>query len=291
MNDQISEGSSSSRAKTGGNLAGKVALVSGSGRGIGRAIAHKLASEGARVVVNDLDGAPGDAVAAEIVAAGGDAIAVNGDVTAPDFAERFVQTAIERFGGLDIIVNNAGYFWDSTIARTTDEQFQAMIDIHVKAPFRILRAASDPLRAFAKQESAEGRRVHRKVVNVTSVAGLSGNAGQAAYSSGKAAVVGLTKTMAKEWGRFNVNVNCVGFGVIETRLTQAIEAEQTTIDIAGNQIKVGAQPELIETWTSMIPLGRVGLPEEAAGAVYLFCTPESDYITGQVVICGGGLTL
>jgi 3-oxoacyl-[acyl-carrier protein] reductase len=271
-------------------LEGKIALVSGSGRGIGRAIALKLASEGARIVVNDLDSDPGDAVAAQIVAAGGDSVAVNGDVTDPDFAERFVQTALDRFGGLDIIINNAGYTWDSTIGNTSDAQFQAMIDIHLMAPFRILRAASGALRGFAKQEMAEGRRVNRKVVNISSIAGLFGNVGQAGYSSGKAAIVGLTKTMAKEWGRLNVNVNAVAFGLIETRLTQAIEAEQAMIDIAGNQIKVGIQPQLIDAWAKMIPLGRAGVPDEAAGAVYLFCTPESDYITGQVVVCGGGLT-
>ena len=271
-------------------LDGKVALVSGSGRGIGRAIALKLASEGAQLVVNDLDSEPGDAVAAEIIAAGSDAIAVNGNVTAPGFAERFVQTAVDRFGGLDIIVNNAGYTWDSTIGKTSDEQFEAMIDIHLKAPFQILRAASEHIRLFAKEEAAAGRRVHRKVVNISSIAGLFGNAGQAGYSSGKAAIAGLTKTMAKEWGRYNVNVNCVAFGLIETRLTQAIAAEQATIDIAGNQIKVGIQPQMIEAWATTIPLGRAGAPEEAAGAVYLFCTPESDYITGQVVVCGGGLT-
>jgi 3-oxoacyl-[acyl-carrier protein] reductase len=271
-------------------LENKVALVSGSGRGIGRAIALKLASEGARVVVNDLDGDPGNAVAAEIIAAGGDSVAVNGDVTHPDFAQRFVQTALERFGGLDIIVNNAGYTWDSTIGNTSDAQFQAMIDIHLTAPFRILRAASAPLRAFAKQEIAAGRPVQRKVVNISSIAGLFGVVGQAGYSSGKAAIIGLTKTMAKEWGRLNVNVNAIAFGLIQTRLTQAIEADQATIDIAGNQIKVGIQPQLIDTWIKTIPLGRAGAPEEAAGAVYLFCLPESDYITGQVIVCSGGLS-
>jgi len=271
-------------------LEGKVALVTGSGRGIGRAIALKLAGEGAKLVVNDLDAEPGDAVAQEIIAAGGQAVAVNGDVTAPDFADRFVGAATEKLGGIDIIVNNAGYTWDATIGKTTDEQFQAMIDIHLKAPFQLLRAASEPIRAYAKQEAAEGKRVHRKVVNISSIAGLSGNVGQAGYSSGKAAIVGLTKTMAKEWGRFNVNVNCVAFGLIGTRLTQAIEAEQAMIDIAGREIKVGIQPQLIEAWEKTIPLGRAGIPEEAAGAVYLFCAPESDYITGEVVICGGGLT-
>jgi 3-oxoacyl-[acyl-carrier protein] reductase len=270
-------------------LENKVALVSGSGRGIGRAIALKLAHEGARVVVNDVDSDTGDAVAAEILAMGGDSVAVNGDVTHLDFAQRFVQTALDQFGGLDIIVNNAGYTWDSTIGNTTDAQFQAMIDVHLTAPFRILRAASSPLRAFAKQEAAEGRRIQRKVVNISSIAGLFGIVGQAGYSSGKAAIVGLTKTMAKEWGRLNVNVNAIAFGLIQTRLTQTIEADQATIDIAGNEIKVGIQPQTVDAWIKTIPLGRAGAPEEAAGAVYLFCLPESDYITGQVVVCSGGL--
>jgi 3-oxoacyl-[acyl-carrier protein] reductase len=271
-------------------LKGKVALVSGSGRGIGRAIALKLAAEGAKVVVNDLDSDPGNAVANEIIVSGGEAIAVNGDVTASDFPDRFIQAALDGFGGLDIIINNAGYTWDATIGNTGDEQFDAMIDIHLKAPFRILRAASDPLRTLVKQEISEGRRVHRKVVNISSIAGLFGNVGQAGYSSGKSAIIGLTKTMAKEWGRFNVNVNAVAFGLIETRLTQAIATEQATIDIAGNRIKVGVQQPMIDAWAKMIPLGRAGVPNEAAGAVYLFCTPESDYITGQIVVCGGGLT-
>src|SRR5690348_13574613 len=194
-------------------LEGRVALVSGSGRGIGRAIALKLVREGARVVVNDLDEEPAAAVAAEIEALGGSAAVCAGSVTAPDFGERFVRTALDVFGGLDIIVNNAGYTWDNVIQKMSDEQFQAMLDIHLVAPFRILRAASGWIRDTAKREAAEGRRVTRKVVNITSIAGTDGNPGQAGYSSGKAGVIGLTKTLAKEWGRYNVNVNCVGFGL------------------------------------------------------------------------------
>lgn len=271
-------------------LDGRVALVTGSGRGIGRAIALKLAREGARVVVNDLDAEPADEVAHEIIRDGGEAVAVPGNAIDAGFADRYVGTAIDRFGGLDIIVNNAGYTWDATIGKTTDEQFDAMIAIHLKAPFQLLRAAAEPVRRMAKQEAESGNRIHRKVVNISSIAGLFGNVGQAGYSSGKAAIVGLTKTMAKEWGRYNVNVNCVAFGLIGTRLTQPISEEQAKIDIAGREIKVGIQPGLIEAWEKTIPLGRAGTPEEAAGAVYLFCAPESDYITGQVLVCGGGLT-
>ena len=272
-----------------GKLDGKVALVSGSGRGIGRAIALKLASEGAIIVVNDLDEAPGNAVAAEIRDGGGQALAVNGSVTGDGFADRFVGAALEEFGGLDIIVNNAGYTWDASIQKHSDEQFQAMLDVHLLAPFRILRAAAEPIRVMAKQETAEGREVFRKVVNISSIAGLYGNFGQASYSSAKAALTGLTRTLAKEWGRHRVNVNCVAFGYIETRLTQVIEGDQASIDVEGRQIKVGVQPHLVETFKSLIPLGRAGTPEEAADGVYLFCSPESNYISGQVVVCGGGL--
>jgi 3-oxoacyl-[acyl-carrier protein] reductase len=273
------------------NLKDKVALVSGSGRGIGRAIALKLARHGAKVVVNDLDDEPGRAVAEEIKAAGGDAIAVNGSVTDQGFPDRFVGAAMQTFGGLDIIVNNAGYTWDSTIQKMTDEQFQAMLDVHLVAPFRILRAAAEPLRVLAKQDAEAGREVFRKVVNISSIAGLYGNAGQVSYSAAKASLIGLTRTLCKEWGRYRVNVNCVAFGLIKTRLTQPIEADQATIDVAGRAIKVGVQPQLLSTFEKMIPLGRGGTPEEAADAVYLFCTPESNYISGQVVVCGGGLLI
>jgi 3-oxoacyl-[acyl-carrier protein] reductase len=274
---------------SGGRLAGKVALVSGSGRGIGRAVAAKLAAEGASVVVNDLDADQGDAAADAIRAAGGEAVAVNGSVSDPDFPQRFVDTALERFGGLDIIVNNAGYTWDATIQNVSDAQFQAMLDVHVVAPFRILRAASGPIREAAKAEAAEGRTVHRKVVNISSIAGLFGNAGQAGYASAKAAISGLTRTLAKEWGRYAVNVNAVAFGLIETRLTQPIGEKQAVIAVGDNEVKVGIQPAMLDAWAKMIPLGRAGRPEEAAGAVYLLCTPESDYISGQILVCGGGL--
>jgi 3-oxoacyl-[acyl-carrier protein] reductase len=272
-------------------LTGKVALVSGSGRGIGRSIALKLAREGAKVVVNDLDAEPGDAVVAEIKAAGGEAIAVNGNVTGTGFADRFVNAAMETFGGLDIIVNNAGYTWDSTIQKMSDEQFQAMLDVHLVAPFRLMRAASEPIRILAKKEAEAGREIFRKIVNISSIAGLYGNAGQASYSSAKASLIGLTRTMCKEWGRYKVNVNCVAFGLINTRLTQPIEAQQKTIDVAGRDIRVGVQPQMLDAMARMIPLGRGGTPEEAADAVYLFCSPESNYISGQVLVCGGGLLI
>lgn len=269
-------------------LEGKVALVSGSGRGIGRAIALKLAAHGARVVVNDLDAAPAEETAAEIRAAGGQALVCAGNVAAPDFAERFVGTAVTGFGGLDIIVNNAGYTWDSVIQKMTDEQWYAMMDCHLTAPFRILRAAQAVLREQAKADAAAGRRIIRKVVNISSVAGLFGNAGQTNYSTAKAGILGMTQTLAKEWGRINVTVNAVAYGLIQTRLTHA--ADGATANIDGRDIKVGVNADLLAMMERSIPLGRGGTPEEAAGAVYLMCLPESDYVSGQTLLCSGGLT-
>jgi 3-oxoacyl-[acyl-carrier protein] reductase len=272
-------------------LQGKVALISGSGRGIGRSLALKLASEGARVVVNDLDDAPAAEVVDTIRKAGGDAVACVGSVTADGFAEKFVGTAMEKFGGIDIIVNNAGYTWDSVIQKMTDEQFQAMLDVHLVAPFRILRAAAEPIRVLAKKEAQEGREVFRKVVNISSMAGTNGNAGQANYSSAKAALVGLTKTLSKEWGRYKVNVNCVAYGFIETRLTQAMENEDTKVTIDGRELQVGVPGATRKALPHMVPLGRASTPEEAAGAVYLFCIPESNYVSGQVLLVGGGINM
>jgi len=270
-------------------LDSKVALITGAGRGIGRAIAQKLADAGAAVMINDLDASPAEETEAAIRESGRAAAHLAGDVTAPDFPKELVDATLATFGGLDIIVNNAGYTWDNVIQKTTDEQYLAMLNIHLVAPFRILRAASAHIRESAKREAAEGRRVMRKVVNITSIAGTDGNAGQVGYSSGKAGIIGLTKTMAKEWGRYNVNVNAVGFGLIETRLTQPLTQEGATIDVQGRQIAVGVQPKMLEAMKSVCPLGRPGTPEEAAGAVLFFCSPLSDYVTAEVLICGGGM--
>lgn len=270
-------------------LEGKVALITGSGRGIGRAIAQKLASEGARLVVNDLDDAPAQETVQAIRDAGGQAVACVGSVSAPDFAERFIGTAVNEYQGLDIIVNNAGYTWDSVIQKMTDEQWYAMIDCHLTAPFRILRAAQPVIRALGKAEADAGQRVVRKVVNISSVAGLFGNAGQTNYAAAKAGIVGMTQTLAKEWGRMNVTVNCVAYGFIKTRLTVTADGAATA-HIDGRDIKVGVNPDLMAAMERSIPLGRGGTPEEAAGAVYLLCIPESDYVSGQTLMCSGGLT-
>jgi 3-oxoacyl-[acyl-carrier protein] reductase len=272
-----------------GKLHGKVAIVTGSGRGIGAEVAVKLAADGAAVVVNDLDEQPARQTVAAIEAAGGRAVACPGSVTEAGFAERFVQAAVDSFGGLDIIVNNAGYTWDSVIQKMTDEQWDAILDVHLKAPFRILRAAQPVISGLVKRARADGEPVPcRKVVNISSIAGLGGNAGQANYAAAKAGVTGLTRTLAKEWGRYNVTVNTVAFGLIKTRLTRAPAGGDATIAVQDREIKVGVNPQLLAAMEQMIPLGRAGTPAEAAGAVYLLCIPESDYVSAQTLICGGG---
>lgn len=270
-------------------LNGRTALVTGAGRGIGRALARRLASLGAAVTINDLDAPVVEEAAAHIRTDGGRVHAVAGDLTDPALPQRLIDETLGAFGGIDIIVNNAGYTWDNVIQKTSDEQFQAMLDIHLVAPFRVLRAASTFLREAARREAAEGRRVMRKVVNITSISGVDGNSGQIGYASGKAGVIGMTKTMAKEWGRYQVNVNAVGFGLIETRLTQSLTGEAANIEMKGRQIPVGVQPKVLEAIRERCPLGRAGTAAEAADAVLFFCSPLSDYVTGEVLICGGGL--
>lgn len=270
-----------------GTLDGKVALVTGSGRGIGQAIAMKLASQGARIVINDLDAGPAHETVDLIKKAGGEAVACAGNVSAPDFAERYIKTAMDAYKGIDIIVNNAGFTWDDVIQRMTDEQWYAIIDCHMTAPFRILRAAYPVIKAQAAADAEKGIVVNRKVVNVSSTSALNGNAGQMNYSSAKAGVIGMTRALSREWGRFNVNVNAVAFGLIHTRMTSADAKAGATVNIEGKEIRVGLNPELLKGHALRNPLGRGGTPEEAAGAVYLFCLPESNYITGQVVAVAG----
>jgi len=236
-------------------------------------------------MVNDLDPAP---LAETLALLPGNCSKLAGDVTDPAFPQALVDQTVATLGGLDIIVNNAGYTWDSVIQKTTDDQFQAMLDIHAVAPFRILRAASGLIRETAKREAAEGRRVLRKVVNITSVAATDGGAGQAGYSSGKAAVIGLTRTMAKEWGRYNVNVNAVGFGLIGTRLTQAW-TEDSKIEVKGRAIQAGVRQAVLDQIIAASPLGRVGTVDEAAGAVLFLCSPLSDFVTGEILMCTGGM--
>ena len=267
-----------------GVLDGKAAIVTGSARGIGRATAELLAEQGARVLINDLDGDVAEQAASEI---SGETAVFGGDLTQAGVPDKLVQTAVDEFGRLDIVVNNAGYTWDGVAHKMTDEQFQAMLEIHTVVPFRIIRAAAPHLRDPAKQEREEGQEVFRKIVNVSSVSGTMGNAGQVNYSAAKAGVVGLTKTLAKEWGQFKINVNAVAFGFVETRLTASKE-EGGKIEMEGREIQLGIPEQMRARASMMIPLGRPASPEEAAGPVFFLCSPWANYVHGQVLNVTGG---
>jgi 3-oxoacyl-[acyl-carrier protein] reductase len=269
-----------------GVLDDKVAIVTGSARGIGRATAELLSSQGAKVVINDLDADVAEQTAGEIA---GETAVFGGDLTKGDAPEKLVQTAIDAWGKIDIIVNNAGYTWDDVIQKMSDEQWYAIIDCHMTAPFRILRAAYPHMKALHAADKEAGREVYRKIVNISSVSALNGNAGQMNYSSAKAGVIGMTRALAREWGRFNVNVNCVAFGLIHTRMTSADAHAGATVSIDGRDIRVGLNPDMLKSHAQRNPLGRGGTPEEAAGGVYLFCSPESNYITGQTIAVAGNL--
>ena len=272
-----------------GLLQGKTAIITGAGRGIGRAAAELFSSQGASVVLSDIDPAPSEQAVEAILAAGGRALSVPGDVTDRAFPDRIVNAAIEKFGGIDIIVNNAGYTWDAVIHKMTDEQWEAILGVHLTAPFRIIRAASTFLREAAKREKQEhGEARARKIVNVSSTSGTRGNAGQSNYSAGKAGVIGLTKTLAKEWGQFNIQVNAVAFGRIDTRLTQAKEKGET-IHRGEAEIAIGIPEDRLSRTTPMIPMGRAGTAREGAGAILFFASPLSDYVSGQVLEVAGGL--
>jgi 3-oxoacyl-[acyl-carrier protein] reductase len=267
-----------------GVLDDKVAIVTGSARGIGKATAELLSEHGARVVVNDLDGDVAKETADGIA---GETAVYAGDLTAEGAPEALVQTALDAWGKIDIIVNNAGYTLDAPIHKMSDEWFHKMLDIHLVVPFRVIRAAAPHLREPAKVEREEGREVFRKIVNVSSISGTMGNAGQANYSAGKAGVVGLTKTLAKEWGQFKVNVNAVAFGYIETRLT-ASKDESNVAEIGGEKVQLGIPDQMRGMAPMLIPLGRAGTPEEAAGGVFFLCSPWSNFVHGQVLNITGG---
>jgi 3-oxoacyl-[acyl-carrier protein] reductase len=267
-----------------GLLDGKAAIITGSARGIGRATAELFLSEGAKVLINDIDGDIAEQAAGELE---GETAVFAGDLTKPGVPEELVAAANEAFGQVEILINNAGYTWDGVVHKMSDEQFQAMLDIHTIVPFRMIRALAPHWREAAKQEAGEGQEVFRKIVNITSISGTMGNAGQANYSSAKAGVTGLTKTIAKEWGQFKINVNAVAFGFVETRLTQAKEQGEA-IEREGEKIEIGV-PEQQRAMASMIiPLGRPAQPGEAAGPVLFLCSQLSNYIHGQVLNVTGG---
>jgi len=271
----------------GGVLEGKAAIVTGSARGIGRATAELLAQHGARVLVNDVDEDLARQAASEI---DGDTAVFGGDLTTDGVPDALVQKAAEEFGGLDIVVNNAGYTWDGMAHKMSDEQFRAMLEIHTVVPFKVLRAAAPYLRDAGKADKDAGREVFRKVVNVTSISGTQGNFGQVNYSAAKAGLVGLTKTLAREWGAFKVNVNAVAFGFVETRLTAAAGEDGETIEREGQEIKLGIPQRMRDLAPTIIPLGRPATPEDAAGPIFFLCSPWSNFVHGQVITASGGQT-
>jgi len=270
-----------------GVLDGKVAIVTGSARGIGRATAALLAEHGARVLVTDLD----EDVAREAAEGiAGETAVFGGDLTMDGVPEAVVQRAIDAFGQLDIVVNNAGYTWDGMAHKMGDDQFRAMLEIHTVVPFRLCRAAAPYLREAGKADKEAGREIFRKVVNVTSISGTQGNLGQANYSAAKAGLVGLTKTLAREWGPFKVNVNAVAFGFVETRLTAASDEGGEAFVKDGVEIPLGIPERMRQMAPRIIPLGRAATPEDAAGPIFFLCSPWSNFVHGQVLTASGGQT-
>jgi len=245
-------------------LSGKAALVTGGGTGIGRAISLALAAAGAKVAVaNRSSIAAAQAVVDEITAGGGEAIALQGDVSKQADADNFVQQVLTSFGALDIVVNNAGTTRDTLLMRMSEEDWDTVLDTNLKGTFLVTRAAIRPMMKAR----------HGKIVNITSVMGLIGNPGQANYSASKAGIIGFTRTVAKEVGSRNIQVNAVAPGFIETAMTDTLKAE------------------LKETVTKQIPAGRLGHPEDIARVVTFLCSSDADYITGQTITVDGGMTI
>ncbi|KIW10364.1 hypothetical protein PV08_11326 [Exophiala spinifera] len=273
-----------------GMLAGQTAIITGSGQGIGAECARLFANEGAKVIVCDVDSAKADAVASSIKAATpNSAISVPGDVTDPNYFPVLVKKAAEFGGGkIHFIVNNAGYTWDGVIHKMGDKQWETMIAVHNTAPFRLVREAAPYFRV------KDGE--NRCIVNISSTSGTHGNAGQANYSLAKAGVLGLTKTIAKEWGpQFGVRANTVAFGHINTRLTQAKESGAFITTPDGQRVALGIPSAQLNARKGGndkayvdIPLGRPGSATEAASAVLAVCSPLFSYVSGQTIEVTGG---
>ncbi len=268
----------------------QVVIVTGAGRGIGAAAADMFARHGATVVVNDLDERACQKVVSQLQETGATAHAVPGDVTAPEFPERLVASAHEAFGRVNVLVNNAGFTWDGMLHKMVDAQWDRMLDIHLTAPFKIIRRLARHWREAAKQEidSRGAPQQNRCIVNVSSTSGLHGNIGQANYAAAKMGIVGLTKTVAREWGRYGIRCNTVAFGFIDTRLTQPKE-EGHTMQVAGHDVALGIPAELRKAAFSGIPLGRPGSVEEAAGGILMMASPLASYITGHTLEIAGGM--
>jgi len=245
-------------------LDGRVAVVTGASRGIGRAIALKLAKMGAKVVVNYRSNkAAAEEVLDMIQTMGGTAIAVQADVRIFKDAQKLIKSALDQFGRLDILVNNAGTTRDTLLIRMSEEDWDIVIDTNLKGAFNCTKAAQRPM---MKQR-------YGRIVNITSVAGLAGNAGQANYAAAKAGLVGFTKAVAKEVGSRNITVNAVAPGYVPTDLTATLP------------------PDLIAKGLEMTPLGRAGTPEDIANAVAFLVSDDANYITGQVLSVDGGMVM
>ena len=259
----------------GGVLQDRVALVTGAGRGIGAAIARRFAAAGAAVAVNDTDAAAAAKVVALIHNDGGEACEAPGSVV--DEAAAIAAAAAERWGDLDILINNAGITRDAMIHRMTDETWDAVVDVVLRGTFNMIRAAAPWLRRTDRARvAAEGC---KKIVNVASINGIYGIAGNANYSAAKAGVIGLTKSVSREWARFGVCVNAVAPGYIAgTRLTG--ERDPETV--------LGISADIIERIEAQIPIGRPGRPSDVAEACLWLASPASDYCCGQVIELHGG---
>jgi 3-oxoacyl-[acyl-carrier protein] reductase len=267
---------------------GRVALVTGGSRGIGAAVARRLAREGADVALTYVSAAEkAHAVVRDIQALGRRAFAIAADSASPEATRRAVDVTVAELGRLDILVNNAGYTMDAPAHKLSDDAWARMLDIHVTVPFKVCRAAAPHMREPAKAERDEGREVFRKIVNTSSTSGVFGNAGQANYAAGKAGVQGLTRTLAKEWGQFKINVNCVAYGYVETRLTASKESSNT-MEIDGRTVQLGIPDQIRSMASMLIPLGRSAHTREAAGPVFFLCSPWSNYVHGQTLMITGG---
>ena len=245
-------------------LENKVALVTGAGRGIGRAIAIALAKEGAEVIVNyNGSAAKAEDVVKEITEAGGQAEAVQCNVSDYSAAEVFLKDIISRYKRIDILVNNAGITRDNLLMKMTEEEFDAVIDTNLKGAFNCIKHVS---RQMLKQKSG-------RIINISSVSGILGNAGQANYAASKAGVIGLTKTMARELGSRGITVNAIAPGFVDTEMTEVLSEE------------------LKESACKQIILGRFGKPEDIANAAVFLASDKADYITGQVSSVDGGMNV
>lgn len=263
------------------SLEGKVAIITGSGRGIGRATALRLAAGGANIVVNDVDAEPAHETEQAIRDAGSEAASMIGSVASAEVSAALVETAITRWGRLDILVNNAGVTRDAMLHRMTDEQYDLVMDVIVRGSFHCIRAAAPYLREAAKKDHAAGRSVHRKIVNVSSITGIHGAVGNANYATAKAAVIGLTKAVAREWAPYLVNCNAVAPGIIDTRMT----AVREEVGVPGLGIPAAVREQILQ----QMPFRRIGTPEDVAAAIEFLVSPASDFITGQVLQVDGGL--